>query len=106
MIYLASPYSHPDKAVEAERYQQTMRAFAELCLAGAIIYSPIVSCHPAAVAYGMPTDAAWWARFNREFMFCCDRLVVLRLPGWEESVGVRDEITFFAERGIKPEWMS
>lgn len=105
MIYLASPYTHPSKAVEAERYQQTLQAFATLCLAGAVVYSPIVSCHPAAVAYGMPTDAKWWEGFNREFMLACDRLIVLRLAGWEQSVGVRDEIAFFAERGIRPEWL-
>jgi len=34
MIYLASPYSHPDPAVRAERYRAACRATAALLLAG------------------------------------------------------------------------
>ena len=60
MIYLASPYSHPDPAVRKERFHAACQARAELIRAGWIVFSPIVHSHPL-VEHGVPTTWDFWA---------------------------------------------
>jgi len=98
MIYLASPYSHPDPAVRAERYRAACRATAALLLAGQPVFSPIAHGHPL-VEYGLPADWTFWQRYDRELLARCDEVVVLVLAGWRESVGVREEIRIARELG-------
>ncbi len=98
MIYLASPYSHPNPAVRRKRFE-IARAFvmekqAEL---GTAIFSPIVYCHQFAEEFGAPTDAMSWSKINIGFMQASSELMVLCLPGWEESKGVTEEIAYFRE---------
>lgn len=98
MIYLASPYSHPDPAVREARFQQVCRAAAALIRAGRPVFSPIAHSHPIA-AYGLPTDWAFWESLLRNYLGRCDELVVLIMDGWRESVGVTAEITIATELG-------
>ncbi|MEX1230840.1 MAG: DUF1937 family protein [Planctomycetaceae bacterium] len=98
MIYLASPYSHPDPAVRESRYRLACHAVAILLHAGLTCYSPIVHSHPLA-QYGFPTDWAFWEPHNREHLARCDELVVLTIRGWQESVGVAAEVALAEELG-------
>lgn len=98
MIYLASPYSHPDPAVREERYRAACQAAAALLLAGQPVCSPIVHSHPL-VAYGVPTGWVFWSRFDRALLARCDEVLVLMLDGWQESVGVQAEIRIARELG-------
>ena len=98
MIYLASPYSHPDPAVREERYRAACRAAAARLLAGQPVISPIAHSHPL-VAYGLATDWTFWQRYDRELLARCDAVVVLTLDGWETSIGVREEIRIARELG-------
>ena len=99
MTYLASPYSHPDPAVRNQRFQAACKATAALIRAGAIVYSPIVHSHPLA-EFGLPTSWEFWERFDREHLARCDDMVVLKLAGWDQSVGVRAEIAIAKERNM------
>ena len=99
MIYLASPYSHPDPAVREERYRATCRATAALLRAGLLVISPIVHSHPLAV-FALPTGWEFWERIDRAYLERCDLLVVLMLAGWRTSVGVRAEIRIAREIGL------
>jgi len=91
MIYLASPYSHPDLAVRQQRFDAACRAAAALLLAGHAVYSPIVYGHPL-VQHGLPVDWSFWQRWGRELLTRCDEVIVLQLDGWIDSVGVQAEI--------------
>ena len=91
MIYLASPYAHPDAAVRQQRFHDACRATAALLDAGHVVFSPVVHSHPL-VAYGLPGDWAFWERVDREHLERCDDVVVLMLDGWRKSVGVEAEI--------------
>ena len=99
MLYLASPYSHPDPAVRLQRYEAACRAAATLLHAGPAVYSPIVHSHPL-VAHGLPTDWSFWSRFDQPFLEIADGMVVLMLVGWRDSVGVREELRIAEEIGI------
>lgn len=98
MIYLASPYSHPDAAVREQRFHSVCRMAATLMQQGDVVFAPIVHGHPL-VGHGLPTDWPFWERFDREHLRRCDELVVLMLDGWRESVGVAAEIRIAAELG-------
>ena len=99
MIYLASPYSHPDAGVREARYRQTCWHAVRLMRVGRLVYSPIVHSHPLA-ELGLPGDWPFWAEHNREMMASCRELVVLALDGWEESRGVAAEVELATELGI------
>ena len=91
MKYLASPYSHPDPAVRELRFQAACAATAKLLRDGHLVYSPVVHGHPL-VRYGLPTDWSFWERHDRQHLERCDEVVVLKLDGWRESVGVQAEL--------------
>lgn len=99
MIYLASPYSHPDVRVRERRFREACSATARLVAAGLNVFSPIVHSHSIA-HYGLPSSWEFWSRIDREFLSRCDVMAVLMLPGWRESVGVQAEIQFAANLGL------
>jgi Domain of unknown function (DUF1937) len=98
MLYLATPYSHPDPAIREGRFHAACRATAALMSAGDVVFCPIAHSHPL-VDHGLPTGWAYWEHVDREFLQRCDELLVLTLPGWEESVGVAAEIQIANELG-------
>ncbi len=99
-IYVASPYSHPDRDVERQRYADVMRFMTFLVTETLTLptspspYSPIVHCHQWAEDYELPKDAQWWKKFNFDYIQKASGLYVLRLDGWRESKGVAMEIDF------------
>ena len=98
MIYLASPYSHPDPAVRDQRYLAACRAAVALLLKGTTVFSPVVQGH-ALSRLGLPTDWEFWQRHDGEHLRRCDLVAVLTLDGWRESVGVLAEIELAREFG-------
>jgi nucleoside 2-deoxyribosyltransferase len=99
MIYLASPYSHPDVRVRERRFEVACRAAAALLRAGVAVFSPIAHSHPIA-RFGLPTGWDYWSRLDREYLARCDVLAVLTLVGWRESTGVQAEIALARELGL------
>jgi nucleoside 2-deoxyribosyltransferase len=98
MIYLASPYSHPDPMVREQRFLAACRATVTLIRAGEVVFSPIVHSH-ALVEFELPTAWSFWERIDRAHMERCDEVVVLMLDGWAQSVGVREELRIARELG-------
>src|SRR5690606_9007875 len=92
MIYLASPYSHPDPQVMHNRFKAVEAVTAELLRRGKFIYSPIVHCHPLSQDYTLPTDLQFWKEYNVNFISRTQTFYVLTLPGWQESKGVKGEL--------------
>ena len=98
MIYLASPYSHPDSTIREERFRAACRAAAELMRNGNVVFSPVAHSHPIAL-HGLPTCWKFWERHDREQLTRCDEMAVLTIDGWRESEGVHAEIRIAAELG-------
>jgi len=90
MIYLASPYSHPDRNLVNERVGITRQCCAALINKKFCVWSPILMTH--GIAYGLPTDAKFWMEYNFDFIRRCEYIFVLKIPGWDTSVGVAEEI--------------
>ena len=102
MIYLASPYTHPDADVREQRFEAACRAASRLLQEGHPVFAPIVHGHPM-VSCGLPTDWSFWSPFCRQYIEACQQVVVLMLDGWETSVGVQAEIEIATSLG-KPVW--
>lgn len=66
---------------------------------GLLVFAPVVHSHPL-VAYGLPVEWAFWQRYDREHLERCEDLMVLMLPGWEESLGLRAEIALAEALGL------
>lgn len=98
MIYLACPYSHSDPAVREARFQAACRAVADLLLAGKVVFAPVVYGHPL-VAMGVPGDWSVWSGLDRAMIERCEEVLVLALPGWDTSAGIRQEVLFARSLG-------
>lgn len=102
LIYLACPYSHPEHYMLVARHLLVNKVGARLMAAGHYIYSPISHTHPIAEAANGKLPRGWdfWEGYDRRMLSFCDRIAVLRLPGWETSTGVQAEIKIGQEMGI------
>lgn len=96
-IYLAGPYSDPSKVERELRYCIISAVALVLAEDGMVVFSPVSQWHPIAVRSEMPTDYAFWSCQNRGMLEVCNQLVVLKMKGWDSSVGVRDEIKYAME---------
>ena len=105
VVYLASPYSHPDPRVRQARFQAACRAAAALLSAGEIVFSPIAHSH-AIAAHGLPTAWEFWECADGELLRRCDELLVLMLPGWQESRGLQAEIAMARELGMPVRYLA
>jgi len=104
MIYLASPYSHPDPLVRQARFDAACQAAAGLITAGQPIIAPIVQGHPL-VRFGLPGDWAFWQPLAREYLARCDEVLVLQLDGWRESEGVQAELALASALGKRVDYL-
>lgn len=101
MIYLASPYSKYPHGRHAAFVAVTQKA-AELILEGNIVFCPIAHTHPIEMysEHKMPDDGDFWLRQDFAILQHCDELVVYCMPGWTESYGVGEEITYAKKNNI------
>ena len=104
LVYLASPYSHPNKAVEHKRYKQVTKA-------GAIIKRDIPDVTlflPITQSYHMvkeiPSLGGEFDKWKDDDLFMVnksDELWVLLIDGWDKSIGVKAEIEYATKKKKK-----
>lgn len=105
LVYLACPYSHPDRAVRVARFDMVNRMASELMRRGLKIFSPISHTHPIAEAGALPLGWDYWHEYDHAFLSASHKLIVLMLDGWEKSSGVIGEILIAKNLGIEIEYM-
>ena len=101
LIYLAAPYTHKSKHIMNERADMISHKAAELIKNGFMVFSPITYGH-ALIEY-LKHDAVsfeFWKNFDKLMLGKCNKMLVLCLDGWLESVGVLSEIEYAEELGI------
>jgi hypothetical protein len=94
IIYLASPYSHPDSMVRKQRYDQVTKYAAKQIAAGNIVFSPITYGHIMTEFETLPTNFEFWENFCFSFLSKCDEMHILKIEGWEISNGIDMEEQF------------
>ena len=105
MIYLATPYSHPDPAVMESRFDAACRIAGALIAQGEVVFSPIAMSHPIALRCDLPRGYPFWERRAREMIAHASNVLVVKMDGWLESVGIAGEIAIARELGIPVEYM-
>lgn len=103
-IYLAAPYSHPEKVGRLIRFYRINAKAAELMKSGNIVFSPISHSHPIADQCDLPLHAEFWQEMNESFIDWADIVVVYRLIGWQCSNGVQAEIEYANKTGKPVEY--
>jgi hypothetical protein len=106
LIYLASPYTHSDKAVMQERFEKVLRMTAYLIRQGLFVFSPIAYGHTMAMKYKVPTEWGYWCDFDSTIISRCDKVMVLKIKGWDKSKGVQAEIQVAKDCGIPVVYIS
>lgn len=90
--YIASPYTHKDPLVRAQRYQRAAEVVVYLGRCGIMAYSPIVHWHEVAKTFGLAPDEAWLYTHGLVMLRAAKATSVLMLEGWARSTGVKAEI--------------
>lgn len=91
LIYLACPYTHPSQEIVDYRVKAVTEVAAMLMKAGHLVFSPITHTHPIALVGDLPTDWAFWERYDKAMLAACTVMYILTLPGWDVSKGVAGE---------------
>ena len=98
--YIASPYSHEDPMVVERRVAAAKRAEDFIAEKYDIVtaYSPITRTTEQQKR-GIKPKGGWYL-YDFGILAKADRLVVLMLNGWEDSIGVALEIAFALGKGL------
>jgi hypothetical protein len=106
LIYLASPYSHPEDSVRRENYLIVTKIAADLVYRGYVAISPITYGHMLLEHAKMPTDWEFWENFCITLLEKCEKIIVCNnMVGWDKSRGVSAEIEFAKNNGIEIEYL-
>lgn len=112
MIYLATPYSHPDPQVRHERFFAAVTEAAERTARGVLCYSPIAHSHHIAqllsvIPHDLEADPGSfdaWRNHSLDMLRRCDSMEVVMMDGWRESIGIAGEIQYAEANGIIVEY--
>lgn len=105
--YLATPYTHPERAVMVRR-AETAHELSGLLQAkyDVVAWSPIAYYHAIALRHGMRTDHEYWLEIDAAYIRAFRRVMVAQMQGWRESRGVQWEIEFAKREGLPLEYVS
>lgn len=112
LAYLASPYTPVGVAdprmralIMEDRFHAVCNAAAKLMHKGKVVFSPIAHSHSIERHFPAVEGGEFWKRQDEPYLLMCTELVVLMLPGWEQSTGLRHEIEAAQFRGIPITYM-
>lgn len=95
LIYLATPYSKYEGGINVAARHACVVA-AKMIREGLHVYCPIAHSHLIAIHGEVdPKAADIWMPLDRVMMDKCNALLVVKMAGWDQSVGVAEEILYF-----------
>jgi hypothetical protein len=103
--YIGSPYSHPEALIREERFIHAAYYLMQKLKRREWAYSPIVHCHQLSQIWGMPTDAEFWRDYDFAMLAHARKFEVLRLDGWDQSLGLKGEIEEATRLNIRIEYI-
>lgn len=93
ILYVASPYTHESADLRDWRFRMVCRATAALIKKGWLAYSPIAQTIPLNAHGDVGGKWADWADYDTRFLHKCTAgFAILKLGGWDRSVGVTAEL--------------
>lgn len=109
--YLSIPYNSKLEDPLAAHQQRLWRmeqfwlALAYLISERKDVVSPMTLETAVNLREDIPSDWEFWQAYSHKLLNFCTQLVVLCLPGWEQSSGVTGEIAYAREIGIPIRYM-
>jgi hypothetical protein len=104
MLYIASPYTHPNPLVRRARAHCAAVITAELMrgATGDWFFSPIPLGHEVAqhLPYEVADDHGFWMRWCRNALEEASALYLIPLPGWQESKGIAEELAYCDSKSL------
>lgn len=100
LIYIAAPYTSPDPEVSQTRLAAATILAANLIHEGHLVFSPLTYSQELKNAGHVFPTADDWYQYDIQYLMRCDRMLILRTPGWELSRGVNAEIIAAKRLGI------
>ncbi|QKJ88591.1 DUF1937 family protein [Paramixta manurensis] len=100
-IFLACPYSHADQEVVNARFVACNEVAATIIESGNLVFSQVTMSHPINLAFTHTEKSQVgkrWAPVDAVFMAAMEELIIVDLPGWDQSAGIQREIEFFKAR--------
>ncbi len=104
MIYLAAPYNDYDKAVIQDRMEKIYSVIARYTKEGTHVITPLFM-HEVVTRHEIAGDYVFWEKYCLNLLWRCDKMLVLRLEGWDTSRGVLGEIEFCEKHNILVEYI-
>ena len=105
ILYLAAPYSHPDRRVIAERMRLFCYTAVELEKAETYHVVSGLYNHLLLQYSDLPGDWTFWGSYSETLLRKADQLAVLTLDGWQTSTGVQEEIRIATEHVIPIQYL-
>jgi len=97
-VYVACPYSINGKTsmdIRQHNFEIVTKLTAKLLKMNLVVFSPITHSHPIQTIGKLTSnDLDFWMAEDLPFVEFCDIVLVMTLPGWQESNGVQSEISF------------
>lgn len=105
-LYIASPYTHDDPMIRQRRYEKALEFTAWLATKYRMwSFSPIVHSHNMVAQSDPKFMHDFWMDWGKAMLIPSKGVVVLQIPGWQDSKGVDLEIGWAREMG-HPIYMS
>lgn len=100
-LYLACPYSSPNKELMDLRFQIVSYIAGKLIEVDHLVFSPISHSHPINVQY--PLGHTWeiWEKHDLTFLRYSHTFAIVCLDGWTKSVGVNAELDYAKDNGLQ-----
>lgn len=101
MIFLSAPYSASSESITEQRMIWYCQVAALLLLDGHNVISPLLN-HWVRKCGNLDVGGDWefWQDYSEDLLAVCNALYVIKLPGWDQSIGVKGEIDFAKQRNI------
>lgn len=105
LAYVCAPYSNISDKNQLMRYIARISADYMLANPGHFLVSGLINHYACQENPNLGTDYHFWQDFCVTLMRRCDKVIVIRFLGWDESVGVRSEISLAMQLGLPIEFI-
>ena len=105
-VYLACPYSDPDPEIRTSRVRAADIAAAYLMEEkGYVVFSPLTHSHAIAEYLDNHLSHEFWLSQDASHILTCNKVIIYRIVGWDNSFGVAWEIGFATGQKISVEYL-